>query len=117
MRRRGGASYSRAGRQMLNGVFDLARPMLLAFEAERAHEMTLRALERGLHPANVGGRGGELAVQVMGLDFPNPVGIAAGFDKDARVFSALHKIGLVSAKLEQSHRFPNKETRSRGFSD
>ncbi|MEM9357097.1 MAG: quinone-dependent dihydroorotate dehydrogenase [Pseudomonadota bacterium] len=84
---------------MLNGVFDLARPMLLAFEAERAHEMTLQALERGLHPANVGSCGEELAVQVMGLDFPNPVGIAAGFDKDARVFSALHKIGFGFSEI------------------
>ena len=79
---------------MLNGVFDLARPMLLAFEAERAHEMTLRALERGLHPSHRADAAAELAVRVMGLDFPNPVGVAAGFDKDARVFAAVHKIGF-----------------------
>ncbi len=79
---------------MLNGVFDLARPMLLAFEAERAHEMTLRALERGMHPVHRADAAPELAIRVMGLDFPNPIGVAAGFDKDARVFSAIQKIGF-----------------------
>ena len=84
---------------MLNGVFDLARPMLLAFEAERAHEMTLRALERGLHPKNVAVEADELVVHVMGLDFPNPIGVAAGFDKDARVFAALQKIGFGFSEI------------------
>ena len=84
---------------MLNGVFDLARPMLLAFEAERAHEMTLRALERGLHPKMLAIEADELAVRVMGLDFPNPIGVAAGFDKDARVFSALHRIGFGFSEI------------------
>ena len=63
-------------------LFRLARPALFALDAERAHRLTIAALAAApvLRPA----RTGPLAVEVAGLRFPNPVGLAAGFDKDAR---------------------------------
>jgi dihydroorotate dehydrogenase len=64
-------------------LFRLARPALFALDPERAHRLTLAALKaapiRGPSPS------GLLAVRVAGLDFPNPLGLAAGFDKDAEV--------------------------------
>jgi len=84
---------------MLNGFFDLARPLLLTIEPERAHEMTLRSLERGLYPRQKNGDHPALAQSVMGLDFPNPLGIAAGFDKNARVPQAIRNIGFGYSEI------------------
>ncbi len=79
---------------MLNRLVDLARPMLFTLEPERAHEITLRALEAGLYSCKASPDNPALQVDIMGLCFPNPVGIAAGFDKDARVYRALQAIGF-----------------------
>ena len=66
-------------------LYPLVRPLVFALDAERAHRLTIRALK-----ARSAGRAGaagprHLAIRVAGLDFPNPVGLAAGFDKDAEV--------------------------------
>lgn len=84
---------------MLNQLFDLARPALLAFEPERAHQLSLQALERGVYPRDPGPDDPRLAVRVAGLDFPNPLGIAAGFDKDARVPDAVLAMGCGFAEI------------------
>ncbi|HEX8222296.1 MAG TPA: quinone-dependent dihydroorotate dehydrogenase [Allosphingosinicella sp.] len=65
-------------------LYPLVRPLVFALDAERAHRLTIRALKAvpaGLPPRE----DPQLAVRVAGLDFPNPVGLAAGFDKDAEV--------------------------------
>ncbi len=72
--------------------FDIARPLLFMADPERAHGMTIAALKlspfRGPpHPAS-------LACRVAGLDFPSPVGLAAGFDKDAQVPDAMLGLGF-----------------------
>lgn len=76
----------------------LAAPMLLLLPPEEAHELTLRALEAGLH---AGGRRDDprLAVRIAGLHFPNPLSVAAGFDKDARVPDALLALGCGFAEV------------------
>ena len=62
-------------------LFDLARPALFALDPERAHRLTVRALT--LAPRMRPAQTGPLAIDVAGLTFPNPLGMAAGFDKDA----------------------------------
>ncbi len=84
---------------MLNALFDLARPALFLLEPEKAHELTLVTLEKGLHPRPATPDRLELANRVFGLPFPNPLGIAAGFDKDARVPDALLSMGLGFAEI------------------
>jgi dihydroorotate dehydrogenase len=84
---------------MLNAVFDLARPMLLALSPEQAHEATLRALELGMHPRPATPDDPRLGMALWGLRFPNPVGIAAGFDKDARVADAVLEMGCGFAEV------------------
>ncbi len=79
---------------MLNRILDFARPLLFTMEPERAHEMTLRALESGIYAKDDAEPAVELITEVMGLQFPNPLGIAAGFDKDARVYDAMHAVGF-----------------------
>ena len=84
---------------MLSALFDLARPMLLALEPERAHELTLRSLEAGLYVRARQPDDPRLAVRLGALVFPNPVGIAAGFDKDARVPDAVLGLGCGFAEV------------------
>ncbi|WP_199797119.1 quinone-dependent dihydroorotate dehydrogenase [Qipengyuania flava] len=78
-------------------LFDLARPALFAIDPERAHRLTVRALalagRRGPHAA------GALAIDVAGLGFPNPLGMAAGFDKDAEVPDQLLGLGFGFAEV------------------
>ncbi|WP_419826773.1 quinone-dependent dihydroorotate dehydrogenase [Sphingomonas sp.] len=74
-------------------LFRLARPFIHALDAERAHALTIAALAR--LPALPAPRATKrLAIRVAGIDFPNPVGLAAGFDKDARAFHALGGFGF-----------------------
>ncbi len=83
---------------MIGGLLNVAQSGLLFLDPERAHEMTLKALERGVYM-----RGGaddpRLRQTVFGLDFPNPIGIAAGFDKDARVPGPLLDMGFGFAEI------------------
>ncbi len=81
-------------------LFDLIRPALFALSPERAHRLTIAGL-KALPPA-VGRpavRDGPLAVEVAGIHFPNPVGMAAGFDKDGEVPDALLRLGFGFAEV------------------
>jgi len=78
---------------MIPGLASLALPLLHTLEPERAHELTLRALEGGLYP-RAPADDPCLAQTLMGLDFPNPLGLAAGFDKNARVPAAILASGF-----------------------
>lgn len=64
-------------------LYRLASPILFAIDPERAHRMTIAALKAS--PAMPVPSAGPLSTQVGGIAFPNPVGLAAGFDKDAEV--------------------------------
>lgn len=83
---------------MLKSLYNLARTALFALNPEDAHEATLKALECGLHPRPFAADDPILRQTVFGLDFPNPVGIAAGFDKDARVADAVLAMGCGFAE-------------------
>lgn len=66
-------------------LYPLVRPLAFALDAERAHRWTIRALK--LLPAGLPARPDPvLGIEAAGLFFPNPVGLAAGFDKDAEVY-------------------------------
>ena len=84
---------------MLETAFALVRPLLGALDPEQAHELTLRSLEIGIHRRHAGRDDGRLATSVWGLTFANPLGIAAGFDKDARVIPAVLSMGLGYAEV------------------
>ena len=57
--------------------------------AERAHKTTIKALKAGLGPSAAKTPLPELVTEVGGLTLPNPVGLAAGFDKDCEVPDAM----------------------------
>ena len=84
---------------MLSGLFDLASPLLGLLPPEEAHEATLKALELGLFPHSAGPDHPCLTLSFARLALPNPVGIAAGFDKDARVPDAVLGLGCGFAEI------------------
>ncbi len=78
-------------------LFRLARPALFALDPERAHVLTIKALKA--MPARPPAAPGPLAVEIAGIRFPNPVGIAAGFDKDGEVPDQLLGLGFGFAEV------------------
>ena len=83
---------------MLKSLTRLVHPFMLALPPEQAHEAALRALEAGLFATDAAADAACLGVDVWGLRFPNPLGIAAGFDKDARVPDAVLGMGCGFAE-------------------
>lgn len=79
-------------------VYALLRPALFRLDAETAHGLSLAALKAlPLHGTNR--CDGPLATRVAGLDFPNPLGMAAGYDKDGEVPDALLGLGFGFAEV------------------
>ena len=78
-------------------MYSVLRPLLFAMDAERAHGASLRSLD-ALHRAGFGGlvakRPAPLLTKVLGLEFPNPVGLAAGLDKNGAHIDALMALGF-----------------------
>jgi len=74
-------------------LYPLVRPLVFALDAERAHRLTIRAL-KAVPPGEPPRRDTRLGIRVAGLDFPNPVGLAAGFDKDAEVHRQMLGFGF-----------------------
>jgi dihydroorotate dehydrogenase len=76
------------------GLIDrLSRPLMRALDPEDAHALTIKAL-RFMPLARPAPEPKELSVRAFGLNFPNPVGLAAGFDKNAQVPDALLRLGF-----------------------
>jgi dihydroorotate dehydrogenase len=74
-------------------LYNFARPMLFKLDAETAHNLSLAALK--ITPIPVLGNTDEaLATDVAGLHFPNPVGLAPGYDKNAEVPVEIMRLGF-----------------------
>ncbi|PSR15237.1 MAG: dihydroorotate dehydrogenase (quinone) [Bacteroidetes bacterium] len=80
----------------------LFKPLLFRLAPEQAHHLTVKLLEYSLLVPGVGALlkwlygtdDVRLRRQCFGLDFPNPVGLAAGFDKDGRYYAAMSHLGF-----------------------
>ena len=79
---------------MIGAFRDLGRRGLFLLDPETAHGMSIAALKSGLVPACRVSADPRLRQTVAGLDFANPIGMAAGFDKNAEVPEALLKLGF-----------------------
>lgn len=74
-------------------LYNLAKPILFSLDEEVSHELTLSALRHGmgrLYPSCVPSK----PVEVMGLSFPNPVGLAAGLDKNGDCINGMSSLGF-----------------------
>jgi dihydroorotate dehydrogenase len=99
MSRRAGTIRENADRRPL---YRLIRPLLFRLDAERSHRLTFGAMREAYRIPGVGAivralyrsRVPSLPVEVMGLRFPSPVGLAAGLDKDGRHARPLADLGF-----------------------
>ncbi|HEX9397018.1 MAG TPA: quinone-dependent dihydroorotate dehydrogenase [Burkholderiales bacterium] len=71
-------------------LYGLVRPLLFSLDPETAHRVTLSLLEKSFYSR----KSPRLPVHAMGLEFPNPVGLAAGLDKNAEHIDALARLGF-----------------------
>ena len=78
-------------------MYSVARPFLFCLDAERAHDLALVSIEAayrtGLNPL-LAAKPPALPTRAFGIDFPNPVGLAAGLDKNGAYVDALAALGF-----------------------
>jgi len=79
---------------MLSSVASALLPLMRLMDAERAHGLALRALALGLGGRDDAPDDPILAVSALGRTFRNPIGLAAGFDKDAVAVAPLMRLGF-----------------------
>lgn len=78
----------------------LARPLLFAIDAERAHGLTIDMLAAwGAIGTPLAARSIALPITVAGLTFPNPLGLAAGADKDGRAIAGFFGLGFGAVEI------------------
>jgi dihydroorotate dehydrogenase len=83
----------------------IARIALFWLDSERAHELAILALKTiPLPGANLDDP--RLAVRAFGLDFPNPLGLGAGFDKDGEVVESILRLGFGFTEVGTVTRLP-----------
>jgi dihydroorotate dehydrogenase len=79
---------------MHGALFRLIGPLVARLEPEAAHRLTIRVLHWGLVRAPSEDLDPRLATRLFGLDFPNPIGLAAGADKNAEAPDGALALGL-----------------------
>lgn len=79
---------------MIGPFAGLASRSLFVFDPETAHGLSIAALKTGLVPACRLSGDARLVQTVAGIRFPNPIGLAAGYDKNAEVPDAMLKLGF-----------------------
>ncbi len=91
----------------------LALPLLRFLSAETAHRLTIQVLKAGFAPRTAPTDDPILATSLFGIDFANPIGLAAGFDKNADVMAPMHRwgfgfveVGTVTPKPQSGNPLP-----------
>lgn len=74
-------------------------PLLRRLDPERAHGLALRALQAGFGPSDGPFTSTRVANRIAGMDLPNPIGLAAGFDKNAEAAGPLQRAGFGFIEL------------------
>ena len=77
-------------------MFSILRPFLFNLDAETAHNLAIKSLKFNYLPSKIFEVENEemLNIELLGKNFPNPIGLAAGFDKSAEVYNSLLKLGF-----------------------
>ena len=98
---------------MSGRFYDLAGPLIRLLDGERAHRAAIFALKAGLVPRPPGIDAPVLKTKTLGLEFPNPVGLAPGFDKNGEIIDAMLaqgfgfvEIGTVTPRPQDGNRKP-----------
>ncbi|MDQ6437610.1 quinone-dependent dihydroorotate dehydrogenase [Mesorhizobium sp. LHD-90] len=84
----------------MTGLFDgVGRRLLFTLDPETAHGLSIKALKCGLPPVRPAPKDPRLAIRVAGIDLPNPLGMAAGYDKNGEVPDAILSLGFGFAEI------------------
>ena len=75
-------------------MFSKIRPLIFKLNPELAHNLAIKALKMNYIPSNNIKTDASIAVSIFGKKISNPVGLAAGFDKDAEVYNSIFKLGF-----------------------
>ena len=75
-------------------MFDLVRPFIFKFDPETAHNLAIKALKFSYIPNKPRKRYQFIETEIFGKKILNPIGLAAGFDKDAEVYNSVFKLGF-----------------------
>ena len=77
-------------------MFSILRPFLFNLDPENAHDLAIKSLKFNPFPRKMFEVEDEqiLKIELLGKNFPNPIGLAAGFDKSAEVYNSLLKLGF-----------------------
>ena len=75
-------------------MFSKIRSLIFKLDPEIAHDLAIKALKFNLVSQNKIKSNKLIQTEVFGKIIPNPIGIAAGFDKDAEVYNPLFKLGF-----------------------
>lgn len=78
---------------------DIAVPLAQLIDPETAHKLAVKVLKYGLVPSQKTEDPGSLRTTVLSLQFKNPIGMAAGFDKQGEAVEALHEIGFSFVEI------------------
>ena len=74
-------------------MFEKIRSLIFKFDPEKAHDLAIKALKTNIVPVKIKTYE-NLKVNFLQKEIPNPIGIAAGFDKNAEVYNSLFKLGF-----------------------
>ena len=77
-------------------MFSILRPFLFNLDPETAHDLAIKSLKFNFLPSKTFEVEDEqmLNIQLLGINFSNPIGLAAGFDKSAEAYNSLSKLGF-----------------------
>ena len=75
-------------------MFSKIRPFIFKLDPELAHNLAIKALKTNLIVKDYEKNELILKTKLFGKEIPNPIGIAAGFDKNAEVYNPLFKLGF-----------------------
>ncbi len=74
-------------------MFEKIRSLIFKFDPETAHDLAIKALKTNILPNKIK-KFSSLKIKFLEKEIPNPIGIAAGFDKNAEVYNSLFKLGF-----------------------
>ena len=75
-------------------MFEKIRGLIFKLDPETAHNLAIKTLKFNYIPSKKVQHNKLLETKIFGKKIPNPIGIAAGFDKDAEVYNSLFKLGF-----------------------
>ena len=75
-------------------MFSKVRSLIFKLDPELAHTLAIKALKLNYIPNLKKQKSSIIEVNIFGKTIPNPIGVAAGFDKDAEVYNYLYKLGF-----------------------